>query len=165
MVVVYFGYFLVLIIFSVFYFLVLRFIFVWYFDYILDFEVYWVFYFVVSIIVFVLYVGYVFLRRLFLDVYWYYVYFGVIGFVVIFFCYYFKFCYGRDYIYGVVEEVKNDLVKVFVYDDMVVNVKFGYYWVFVVFDVEFGVVVKLFVEEWVFRSFRFIRIFEVYFDI
>lgn len=163
-VVAYLGYFLALIILSAFYFLVLRFILVRYSDYILDFEAYRVFYLVVSTIAFVSYVGYVLLRRLSLDAYWYYAYLGVIGLVVILFRHYFKSRYGRDYIYGVVEEVKNDLVKVFVHDDMAANVKPGYYWVPAVPDAEPGVVVKLLVEERVFRSSRPIRILEVYLD-
>lgn len=120
------------------------------------------FYLVVSTIAFVSYVGYVLLRRLSLDAYWYYAYLGVIGLVVILFRHYFKSRYGRDYTYGVVEEVKNDLVKVFVHDDMAANVKPGYYWVPAVPDAEPGVVVKLLVEERVFRSSRPIRILEVY---
>ncbi|BAD85850.1 hypothetical membrane protein, conserved [Thermococcus kodakarensis KOD1] len=163
-VVAYLGYFLALIILSAFYFLVLRFILVRYSDYILDFEAYRVFYLVVSTIAFVSYVGYVLLRRLSLDAYWYYAYLGVIGLVVILFRHYFKSRYGRDYTYGVVEEVKNDLVKVFVHDDMAANVKPGYYWVPAVPDAEPGVVVKLLVEERVFRSSRPIRILEVYLD-
>lgn len=163
-VVVYLGKFLTLIILSVFYFLVLRFILIRYSDYVLDFEAYRVFYLVVSAIAFVSYTGYVFLRRLSLKPYWYYAYLGVIGFGVILFRYYFKSRYGRDYTYGIVEEVKNDLVRVFVHDDIAANVKPGYYWVPAVPDAELGVVVKLLVEERVFRSARPVRILEVYMD-
>jgi len=145
--------------------LYLRYYFKRYGSYTLTPEPYRFFYFGISYLAFVAFLGY-FLMRIFniLSPYYYYSYVLVVTAAVFLFRWYFKHRYGRDYTYGVVEEVKNDLIRVFVHDDISANVKPGYYWVPAVPEAEPGCIVKLLVEGRTLRSSVPIRILEVYLD-
>ena len=125
-------------------------------------EPYYFFYSVISVISFLSFLGYLLLRRFATNVYYYYGYLIGVLIVVLLFRWYFKEKYGRDYTYGIVEEVKGDLVRVFVNDDLAANVKPGRYWVPAVPDAEQGRVVKLLVEERTLRGSVPVRIIEVY---
>ncbi|MBP1911756.1 putative membrane protein [Thermococcus stetteri] len=149
---------------SLLYILYLRYLLVTYQEFILEYSAYKTFYFWLSIIAIFAYGGYFAVRKYAFSPYHFYLYILLVLAVVLSFRYYFKSRYGRDYTYGVVEEVKNDLVKVFVHDDIAANVKPGYYWVPAVPDAEPGLVVKLLVEERAFRSARPVRILEVYLE-
>ncbi len=146
----------------VLYFLYVRYIFRRYGEFLIDEKSYRAFYFYISVISFLAIFGYSILRDLSLTAYYYYAYIGLVTLVVLFFRYYFKSHYGRDYTYGVVEEAKNDLVRVFVHDDIAANVKPGRYWVPAVPDAEPGRIVKLLVEERSMRSSVPVRVLEVY---
>lgn len=82
--------------------------------------------------------------------------------VVILFRFYFKSKYGRNWTYGVIEEIKENVVKISVHDDIRANVKPGEYWVDKVPDVEIGRIVKVLVEERAFRGAVPTKIIEVY---
>ncbi len=148
----------------VFYFLYLRYVFGRYGAFLIDDGPYRAFYYDISVISFIAVFGYSTLKNFSLAAYYYYVYVGLVTLMVLLFRYYFKSRYGRDYTYGVVEEVKNDLVRVFVHDDIAANVKPGYYWLPAISDAEPGSVVKILVEEKALKSARPTRIIEVYLD-
>lgn len=164
LVLVFLNLFWVFVVLSVLYLVYLRYLFETYREFVLEYRVYRAFYFWLSFIAIIAYGGYFAVRKYAHSPYHFYFYILVVLVIVLSFRHYFKSRYSRDYTYGVVEEVKNDLVKVFVHDDMAANVKPGYYWVPAVPDAEPGVVVKLLVEERVFRSSRPARILEVYLD-
>ncbi|WP_297504102.1 DUF2101 family protein [Thermococcus sp.] len=146
------------------YFLYIRYILVRNRRFFLEPDLYRVFYYWISIISFASFTGYAVVRDISTTVYYYIGYLTAILGVVVVFRYYFKSRYGRDYTYGVVEEVKNDLVRVFVHDDIAANVKPGYYWLPAISDAEPGSVVKILVEEKALKSARPTRIIEVYLD-
>ncbi|NJF25543.1 DUF2101 family protein [Thermococcus sp. Bubb.Bath] len=133
-------------------------------DYLIEPEPYTFFYSVASAIAFFAFLGFVGLRKLGVEVYYYYAYIIAITGLVIIFRYLFKSRYGRDYTYGVVEEVKNDLIRVFVHDDIAANVKPGYYWVPAVPDVEPDRVVKLLIEDRALKGAVPVRVLEVYLE-
>ncbi len=145
-------------------FLSVRYILLKNWDFFIDPEPYRFFYYWLSAIAFLSFLGYLLLRRFSPNVYYYYAYLMMALIAVLVFRHYFKSRYGREYTYGVVEEVKNDLVRVFVHDDMAANVKPGYYWLPAVPDAQPGRVVKILVEEKVLKSARPSRIIEVYLD-
>ncbi|NPA97818.1 MAG: DUF2101 domain-containing protein, partial [Crenarchaeota archaeon] len=86
----------------------------WYRDFFVDVKPYRFFYYGVSFISFVAFEGYIFIQREFNEISYGMVYLLMILGVVLLFRWYFKQRFGRDYTYGIVEEVKNDLVRVFV---------------------------------------------------
>ncbi|WP_297466322.1 DUF2101 family protein [Thermococcus sp.] len=131
-------------------------------DFLIDPAPYRFFYYGLSLLSFLVFVGYLVLKRLNENVVWYYAYLLAVVVSVIAFWIYFKRKFGRDYTYGVVEEVKNDLLRVFVHDDISANVKPGFYWLPAVPDAEPGRVVKVLVENRAFRGARPVRILEVY---
>ena len=131
-------------------------------SYLITPEPYRFFYFGISCLAFVAFLGYSLMRVFVSSPYYYYAYVLLVAIGVFLFRWYFKHRYGRDYTYGVVEDVKKDLAKVFVHDDISANVKPGYYWVPSVPDVKPGCVVKLLVEERTLRSSTPVRILEVY---
>lgn len=141
-----------------------RWIFKKYGDYFVDLEPYRFFYYVLSTISFGAFLGYLIFRRVATELYHYYLYIFAVFVVVLAFRWYFKERYGRDYTYGVVEEIKNDLARVFVHDDIAANVKPGFYWVEAVDDLRVGSIVKLLVEERRFRSSVPVRILEVFLE-
>ncbi len=144
------------------YFLLLRFIFGKYGNFFIDPLPYRVFYYGIGAISFGAFLGYGLLRAITGEVTYYYVYlFGVL-LVVLAFRWYFKGRYGRDHTYGIVEDVKNNLVRVFAHDDIAANVKPGYYWVEKVPEAEPGRIVKLLVEDRKLRGAIPVRIIEVY---
>ena len=145
-------------------FLSVRYILLKNWDFLIDPEPYRFFYYWLSAIAFLSFLGYLILKRFSPTVYYYYAYLTAALISVLLFRHYFKSRYGRDYTYGVVEEVKNDLVRVFVHDDIAANVKPGYYWLPAVPDARPGRVVKILVEEKVLKSARPSRIIEVYLD-
>ncbi len=128
----------------------------------IDFEPYRYFYYGLSLIAFLAFAGYTVLRMLTRTVYCYYAYLVAIFAVVLLFRQMFKTKYGRDWTYGVVEEIKGDLVRVFVHDDIAANVKPGYYWVDKVGDLKEGRIVKLLVEERLMKGAIPKKIMEVY---
>jgi uncharacterized membrane protein len=142
--------------------LFIRWIFGEYREFFVEFEPYKVFYYGISTISFLAFAGYLILRRTTTGVYQYYAYVIAVFVVVLFFRWYFRRRFGRDYTYGVVEEVKNDLIRVFVHDDIAANVKPGYYWIPAVPDAEPGRVVKLLIEERNLRGSVPVRVLEVY---
>ncbi|BAA30450.1 DUF2101 family protein [Pyrococcus horikoshii] len=119
------------------------------------------FYYGISTITFVAFLGYVLIRKVATELIYYLTYISSIFVIVVVFRYYFKHKFGRDYTYGIIEEVKEDLVRVFVHDDIAANVKPGYYWVPKVSEAKEGDIVKLLVENRTFRSSIPVRILEV----
>jgi len=144
------------------YFTYLRYFIGRYGSFMLDVRPYRFFYYGVSLISFFAFLGYVLLRKLLPVVLYYYAYLVAVVFSVLLFWWYFKRTFGRDYAYGTVEEVKGDLVRVFVHDDICANVKPGLYWVPATPDAEPGRVVKVLVEERFMRGAVPVRILEVY---
>ncbi|WP_297495239.1 DUF2101 family protein [Thermococcus sp.] len=144
------------------YLLYLRYYLKRYSGFLIEPEPYRVFYTYVSLISSFSFVGYVVLKKAKISPYLYYSFLGLIAILVIVFWVYFKRKFGRDYTYGVVEEVKNDLVRVFVHDDISANVKPDVYWLPAVPDAEPGRVVKVLVENRAFRGARPVRILEIY---
>jgi len=133
-------------------------------EFIIDFPAYRFFYCGLFALSAVSFAGYLLLRAVLRGVYYYYAYIiGVLA-VVLVFRRIFRSRYGRDYTYGIVEEVKNDLVRVFVHDDIGANVKPGRYWVPAVPDAEPGRVVKLLLEDRTMRGAVPARILEVYLE-
>ena len=144
------------------YFLYIRYILVRNREFFLEPEPYRMFYYWISTISFVSFAGYVVIRRVATTVYYYIGYLTVILGVILLFRYYFKSRYGRDWTYGTVEEVRGDIARVFVHDDLAANVKPGYYWVDAVPDAEPGRVVKLLIENRTLKGAVPVRILEVY---
>jgi len=144
------------------YFMEVRYIFRRFASFFLDVAPYRVFYYGIGALSFVAFAGYAVLRRVTTMVVYYYTYLLLVFVAVLVFRWYFKQRFGRDYTYGIVEEVKNDLVRVFVHDDIAANVKPGYYWVERVQDAEPGRVVKLLLEDRKLRGAVPSRILEVY---
>jgi len=137
------------------YFLYLRYLFRRYGHFLLDERPYRVFYMAISGITFVAFLAYtLFLRSAWISL--------PVLVAVLLFRWYFRRTFGRDHTYGIVEELKGDLARVFVHDDMAANVKPGRYWLPAVPGLEPGTVVKVLVEERPLRSARPVRIIEVY---
>ncbi|WP_297489501.1 DUF2101 family protein [Thermococcus sp.] len=133
-------------------------------EFVIDFPSYRFFYCGLFVLSAVSFAGYLLLRATVRGVYYYYAYLiGVLA-VVLVFRWAFRSRYGRDYTYGIVEEVKGGLIRVFVHDDIGANVKPGRYWVPAVPDAEPGRIVKLLVEERAMRSSIPVRVLEVYLD-
>jgi len=147
---------------SVVYFLHLRVLFRRYGNLLLDPNPYRFFYLGVSAIAFLAFLGFMLLRRFAPGVYYYYGYVAVVTGAVLLFRWYFKYRYGRDYTHGIVEEVRGDLVRVFINDDIAANIKPGHYWVPAVPDAEVGRVVKVLLEERFMKGAVPVRILEVY---
>ncbi|ASJ08418.1 hypothetical protein A3L11_03890 [Thermococcus siculi] len=129
-----------------------------------DVEPYRFFYYSITWLTFAAFAGYDMVRTIATSVYYYYAYLALVVVLILAFRWYFKQRYGRDYTYGVVEEIKGDAVRVFVHDDIAANVKPGYYWVDAVEDLRVGRVVKLLVEDRKFRGSVPSRIIEVYLE-
>ncbi|WP_297464336.1 DUF2101 family protein [Thermococcus sp.] len=155
---------LLVLVFSVPFSLYLRWFLGKYREFLIDSESYWAFYRGIFLLVFAGLEGYCVLKRIGGRIEYYYAFVGVVALMVALFRHHFRHRYGRDYTYGIVEEVKNDLVRVFVYDDIAANVRPGYHWLPAVPDAEPGRVVKILVEERTLRSARPVRIIEVYLD-
>ncbi|WP_297549049.1 DUF2101 family protein [Thermococcus sp.] len=147
---------------SICYLLYLRYYLKRYSGFLIEPEPYRVFYTGVSLISSFSFVGYVVLKKAGVSPYSYYSFLGLIVILVVVFWIYFKRKFGREFTYGVVEEIKGDLVRVFVHDDISANVKPGFYWLPAVPDAEPGRIVKVLVENRNFRSAKPIRIIEVY---
>ncbi len=131
-------------------------------SFIINYRAYLLFYLGLFGISFSALISYEIIRHSSPKLYWYYLYLAGLVIVLLIFRHYFKQKYGRDYTYGIVEEVKNDLVRVFVNDDIAANVKPGYYWLPKVPEAEPGRVVKILVRERSFRSSIPERILEVH---
>ena len=144
------------------YLLYLRWIFGSYGHYLVDPKPYVFFYGGVSTIAFLSFLGFVFLREQKAELRYYYIYISIVIIIILVFRWYFRHAFGRDYTYGLVEDVKKDLLRVFVHDDIGANVKPGYYWVPAVPEAEPGRIVKLLVEERFMRSSVPVRVLEVY---
>ena len=125
---------------------------------------YKVFYYGISLVTLAAFIGYALLRMIATSIYYYYSYLLAVFAAVMVFRWYFKQRYGRDYTYGVVEEIRGNVVRVFVHDDIAANVKPGYYWIDAVEDLEAGRIVKILVEDRKFRGAIPTRIIEVYFE-
>ena len=147
---------------TIVYFMYLRSIFRKYGEFFIELEPYQMFYYSVSAIGFLAFLGYMVLKEVALDIKYSLTYLGVIFVAVVIFRFYFKSRYGRDWTYGIVEEIKENAVKISVHEDIRANVKPGEYWVDKVPDVEIGRVVKVLVEERAFRGAVPIKIIEVY---
>lgn len=148
---------------SVPYFIYLHYFLTRYGNFLIKEKPYKVFYYGISAISLLAFLGYSLLKLTSTEVYHYYAYVGTIALAVLLFRHYFKATFGRDYTYGTVEEVKDDLVRVFIHDDIAANIKPGFYWLPAVEEAEPGRVVKVLVEDRAFRSARPVRILEVYF--
>ncbi|ASI98341.1 DUF2101 family protein [Thermococcus celer] len=131
-------------------------------EFFIEFQPYRFFYYSISTISFGAFLGYDLLRRIATSVYYYYTYLTLVVVAILAFRWYFKAKYGRDYTYGVVEELRGGLARVSVHDDIAANVKPGYYWVDAVDDLEVGRVVKLLIEDRKLRGAVPTRILEVY---
>ncbi|AFK22816.1 DUF2101 family protein [Pyrococcus sp. ST04] len=144
---------LLLIAISIFEFLFIRYTLVRGSDYIINIEAYRYFYHGLVFISAIALVGYEILRNLNVGILYLYVFIIAITLLVLGFRNYFKMKFGREYTYGIVEEVKNNLVKVFVHDDIAANVKPGYYWIEKGENVvNEGDLVKIVVEDRIFRG-------------
>jgi uncharacterized membrane protein len=131
-------------------------------DFFIEVEPYRFFYYGLTLIAFLSFLGYLVVRRFAKNVYYFYGYLVAIFGIVLIFRHLYKSKFTRDWTYGVVEEVKGELVKVDVHDDIRANVKPGKYWVESAEKVEVGDIVKVLVEERVFRSSIPKRILEVH---
>ncbi|MFA4663088.1 DUF2101 family protein [Pyrococcus kukulkanii] len=127
-------------------YLAIRFILIAGANFIINVPAYRFFYYGLVGISSVAFVGYMVLRRIKNDPMYLYGFIGSITVVILAFRSYFKVRFGRDYTYGVVEEVKGELAKVFVHDDISANVKPGYYWVTCNLKVKPGDLVKIAIE-------------------
>ncbi|NJE25923.1 DUF2101 domain-containing protein [Thermococcus sp. MV5] len=146
----------------VFYFIYLRYTILKNREFFIEVEPYRFFYYGLTIIGFLSFLGYLLVRRVAKNVYYFYAYLIAIFAVVLLFRHLYKSKFTRDWTYGVVEEIKGELVKVSVHDDIRANVKPGKYWVDNTEDVEVGDVVKILVEERIFRSSLPKRVLEVH---
>ncbi|NJD98956.1 DUF2101 domain-containing protein [Thermococcus sp. LS1] len=144
------------------YFLYLRYLLTRNREFFIEPEPYRLFYYSISLISFGAFLGYSLIRKIATSIYHYYGYLVLVFIAVMTFRWYFKAKYGRDWTYGVVEEIREDVVKVFVHDDIAANVKPGRYWVDAVDDLEVGRVVKLIVEDRRLRGAVPTKIIEVY---
>ena len=149
---------------SAVYFIYLRYMLVRNGEFFIDPRPYKVFYYGLSGIALASYAGYFVLRIYSPGMYYFYGYLVGIFTAVMLFRHVFRSRYGRDYTYGVVEEVKNDMVRVFIHDDIAANMKPGRYWLPAVPDAEPGRVVKILIEDRPFRSAKPLRILEVYLE-
>jgi uncharacterized membrane protein len=131
-------------------------------EFFIEFEPYRFFYYWITTISFVAFTGYLLLRRYANSIYHYYAYILGVFLAVLIFRWYFKRRFGRDYTYGVVEDVKNGLIRVFVHDDIAANIKPGHYWVPAVPEAEPGRVVKLLIEDRPLKGAVPVRVLEVY---
>ncbi|NJE85577.1 DUF2101 domain-containing protein [Thermococcus sp. CX2] len=147
---------------AIIYFLYLRYTIVRNWEFFVDPEPYRFFYYYISLISFGAFLGYALIRKIATSIYHYYGYLVLVFIAVIAFRWYFKSKYGRDWTYGVVEEIRSNAVKVFVHDDIAANVKPGHYWVDAVDDLEVGRVVKLIVEDRRLRGAVPTKIIEIY---
>ncbi|WP_457753017.1 DUF2101 family protein [Thermococcus sp.] len=153
---------LYLVVLTVVYFVCLRAIFRRYREFFIEYEPYQVFYYSISVIGFLAFFGYVLLKRFSLGIHYSLGYLVSVFVAVLMFRFYFKSKYGRDWTYGVIEDIKENVVKISVHDDIRANVKPGEYWVDKVPDVEIGRIVKVLVEERAFRGAVPTKIIEVY---
>ncbi|WP_456326389.1 DUF2101 family protein [Palaeococcus sp. (in: euryarchaeotes)] len=147
---------------STLYFLYIRAIISWNRRFFIEYEPYRAFYYGLTGIAFASYLGYLIMRRTAPSIYYFYGYLVAIFVAVFLFRYIFRAKYRREWTYGVVEEVKGDLVKISTHDDIRANIKPGEYWVDRSEKVEVGSVVKVLVEEHILRGAVPKRIMEVY---
>ncbi len=124
-------------------------------------EPYRFFYYNIGTIAFCAFLGYSILRRYTHEYYYNLAYLSVVLIAVLAFRQLFRSRHGRDWTYGIVEEVKDDVVRVFIHDDIAANVKPGLYWLPAASGTRPGDVVKVLVEDHPFRSSRPVRILEV----
>ncbi|AAL81427.1 DUF2101 domain-containing protein [Pyrococcus furiosus DSM 3638] len=161
---VFMNFWKIFIVVAFFYFLYLRYLLITNREFFIDYQPYRAFYLSLSIIATISYGGFIIVREYSTSPYHYYIYLLAVLATVLVFRHWFKSKYGRDYTYGVVEEVKGDLVRVYVHDDIAANVKPGYYWLPAVPDAEPGRIVKILVEEQTLRGAKPVRIIEVYME-
>lgn len=147
---------------SVLYLLYLRSLLVQNRNFFIEYEPYRAFYYGLSLIAVLSYGGYLLLRRYASEVYYFYGYLVGVFIAVGLFRHLFRSRYGREWTYGVVEEIKGDLVKISTHDDIRANVRPGAYWVEGTEGVEVGAVVKVLVEERLLKGAVPGRILEVY---
>jgi len=144
------------------YFLYLRYILLKNRDFFVEVEPYKFFYYGLTAIGFLSFLGYLLIRRFAKNVYYFYTYLIAIFVIVLAFRHIYKSKFTRDWTYGIVEDIKGELVLVSVHDDIRANVKPGKYWVDNTEDVEVGDVVKILIEERIFRSSIPKRVLEVH---
>lgn len=144
------------------YFLYLRYILIKNRDFFIEVEPYRFFYYGLTAIGFLSFLGYLLIRRFAKNVYYFYTYLIAIFVIVLAFRHIYKSKFTRDWTYGIVEDIKGELVLVSVHDDIRANVKPGKYWVDNTEDVEVGDVVKILIEERIFRSSIPKRVLEVH---
>ena len=162
LVVVFFGDELYLGSLFVVYFLYLRYILLKNRGFFIEVEPYRFFYYGLTAIGFLSFLGYLLIRRFAKNVYYFYTYLIAIFVIVLAFRHIYKLKFTRDWTYGIVEDIKGELVLVSVHDDIRANVKPGKYWVDNTEDVEVGDVVKILIEERIFRSSIPKRVLEVH---
>ncbi len=143
-------------------FLYVRYLINSYHEFLIDPRAYKAFYYTITWLTFGAFAGYIIMRRIATEVYYYYTYLIAILVITMAFREIFGRRYGRDYTYGIVEDVKNDLARVFIHDDIAANVKPGHHWLPAVPGAKPGAIVKVLVEDRVFRSARPLRILEVH---
>ncbi|WP_297475390.1 DUF2101 family protein [Thermococcus sp.] len=143
-------------------FLYIRYLINSYYEFFIDPRAYKTFYYTITWLTFGAFAGYIIMRKIATEVYYYYIYLIAILIITMTFREIFRRRHGRDYAYGIVEDVKNDLVRVFIHDDIAANVKPNHYWLPKVPGAEQGAIVKVLVEDRAFRSARPVRILEVH---
>jgi len=144
------------------YFLYLRYTILKNREFFIEVEPYRFFYYGLTTIGFLSFLGYLLVRRFARNIYYFYAYLVFIFIVVLAFRHIYKSKFTRDWTYGVVEEVKGELVKIDVHDDIRANVKPGKYWVESAEEVEVGDIVKVLVEERILRGSIPKRVLEVH---
>jgi len=147
---------------SIPYFLYLRYFFIRYGNFLIEEKPYKLFYYGISVLSFLAFLGYSLIRFFSPKIYYHCAYIGMTVLTVFLFRHYFKTTFGRAYTYGIVEDVKGELALVSVHDDIRANVKPGKYWVESAEEVEVGDIVKVLVEERIFRSSIPKRVLEVH---
>ncbi|WP_048150001.1 DUF2101 family protein [Palaeococcus ferrophilus] len=131
-------------------------------NFFIEYEPYRAFYYGLSLIAVLSYGGYILLRRYASGVYYFYGYLVAVFVAVGLFRHVFRSRYGREWTYGVIEEIKGDLVRISTHDDVSANVRPGTYWVEGAEGVEVGAVVKVLVEERPLKGAVPRRVLEVY---
>lgn len=144
------------------FFMYMRAILINYREFFIEYRPYQVFFYSLAMLSFGAFMGYSVLRRFNPTPQYLLVYSIVIFVAVLILARWFKMKYGRDWTYAVVEEIRGEIVKISTHYDIRANVKSGEYWIDAVPDLKAGSLVKVLVEERMFRGAVPRKIIEVY---
>jgi|Deesub1362B_J571_1020462.scaffolds.fasta_scaffold00215_12 uncharacterized membrane protein len=155
---------LYLVLLFILFFMYMRAILINYKEFFIEYKPYQVFFYLLAILSLGAFMGYSVLRRFNPTLQYLLVYSIVIFVAVLILAKWFKMKYGRDWTYAVVEEIRGEVVKISTHYDICANVKSGEYWIDAVPDLKVGSLVKVLVEERMFRGAIPRKIIEVYLD-